>query len=1110
MFERLHDGGQNSINVRLGLALAYAVTGRSEEAVSLCQEILKENPQHARARSELGNRYNTFATRSKTSGELQAALKYHQQALAFRESLVQDFPDDPTYLAELGGTINNIGVLLAQQGKDREALTMFERGVRYAAEAYGKAPQSVMWGRWLCIGLRNVASKYKQFGQHDDALQSFRRAVVIRRKLAFENPAIASLKAELHRAWVDLAKHQRTSGDEQAAVRSFRAAREVLENIPRNTPDETFELAVVYGALAKPPKDSAELPDEDREIDRQQNADDAMIWLRKAVEAGYEDIASIRSNKSLTAVRERDDFQKLIKGLEAARLAATEPGGVDEKLADRREAVNVLQELIGSGPAEVRHRKTLASALHSIGVIQTDLKQFDEAQKTLEEALQLRREVLDESDPRTGVDKLATESALGTVQWHSNRQAVAHKQWQRILSELAEITKTHQDDAELMRSVADIERSICNWYGRLGLWELAATFSVRNVHLERVNDRNHDAWQAAVLPLVGNSDAFRVYSHLLHASLEQALSRGEEQRSWELASFVQQSCILPDPSVSTDQLVSIAQQALELEPDTKWLKLTLVMAFHRNGRHQEMLDLAAGNEWGSGNTPSTDRHHWLVCAYLRVLAHLKLQHADKARALFNAAEECYRQYCREAVEDAEPQFPAPINANWWWFAWSQQLRREAWIALHLEASPADPWSHLIQARGYRLIGETEKAEQELAAASATAAKDEDLWISMARLGSSEDAWDKAFDRCESDLRVLIERGRWHAERGEQEQADADFARAIAPGPDGRPTLAATPFSPQDAHLHQQAWAEYLELPVELENSIGMKFRLIPPGVFQMGTPLEFRQQLIDDVRQSSPAGIQEDWVKDIENEPLTRVMLTQPVYAGQFEVTVSDFRRFVEESDYLTEGERTGFGGYAHRNGWKRHPSHIWKSPAKEWTMKDAQPVVHISWRDAVAFCEWLSLQENRSYSLPTEAQWEFACRGGSQTLYGEGDDPSVLERNAWSKETLHSAGLRFAQQVGLKDANAFGLHDMLGNAEEWCLDRWGPGIISDVPLVDPFNHTSSDFRVIRGGCWIQTHTHSRCGGRHGPYLDIFDCTTGFRVWLKIDAKESDDKPLKK
>src|SRR5262249_36254676 len=151
---------------------------------------------------------------------------------------------------------------------------------------------------------------------------------------------------------------------------------------------------------------------------------------------------------------------------------------------------------------------------------------------------------------------------------------------------------------------------------------------------------------------------------------------------------------------------------------------------------------------------------------------------------------------------------------------------------------------------------------------------------------------------------------------------------------------------------------------------------------------------------------------------------------------------------------------------------HVWTTPG-EWTPAPDEPVVHIAWSDAKAFCDWLSEKEGRPYALPSEAQWEFACRAGSGGLtYGAPGES--LQEFAWTAES----GVGKPQPVGLKRANAFGLHDMLGNVWEHCADWYGPGPTTPAMLIDPQGppEGKTHVNVLRSGAWYrQGAPFSRC-----------------------------------
>ncbi len=138
--------------------------------------------------------------------------------------------------------------------------------------------------------------------------------------------------------------------------------------------------------------------------------------------------------------------------------------------------------------------------------------------------------------------------------------------------------------------------------------------------------------------------------------------------------------------------------------------------------------------------------------------------------------------------------------------------------------------------------------------------------------------------------------------------------------------------------------------------------------------------------------------------------------------------------------------------------AHNWRFPAFE--QKGDHPVVCISWPDAMAFCEWLSKRDGRTYRLPTEAEWEYACRAGTTTAYSFGDDESDVKGYGWyagnSRGTTHP--------VGAKRPNPWGLFDLHGNVAEWCMDWYGTYPRST--LTDPSGPDRGSGRIIRGGSW--------------------------------------------
>jgi formylglycine-generating enzyme required for sulfatase activity len=286
-------------------------------------------------------------------------------------------------------------------------------------------------------------------------------------------------------------------------------------------------------------------------------------------------------------------------------------------------------------------------------------------------------------------------------------------------------------------------------------------------------------------------------------------------------------------------------------------------------------------------------------------------------------------------------------------------------------------------------------------------------------------------------------------------------------------------------------------PMRMTNSLQMEFALIPAGTFQMGTRLAPEQ-----VHQRYPGGKVEFYRRETQHQ----VTLTKPFYIGVHEVTVGQFRKFVDAEGYRTEAERDGNGsGFDAETGqFSQGPKYSWRNPGFE--QDDKHPVVNVSWNDAVAFCRWLSRVEGRDYRLPTEAEWEYSCRAGSSSEFTFGDDAeqlvgfgNVADASLKTKfpnfTTVRSNdGSMFTSWVGSYRSNEFGLHDMHGNVFEWCSDWYGD--YSGSAVVDPVGPATGSDRVNRGGSWfiLAAYCRSAYRGRNRPGSRFSD--DGFRLAL--------------
>ncbi len=238
----------------------------------------------------------------------------------------------------------------------------------------------------------------------------------------------------------------------------------------------------------------------------------------------------------------------------------------------------------------------------------------------------------------------------------------------------------------------------------------------------------------------------------------------------------------------------------------------------------------------------------------------------------------------------------------------------------------------------------------------------------------------------------------------------------------------------------------IEKRIILGNCVKMEFVLIPASSFYMGSP-----------------GIEKDRI--LHEGPIHRVRISRSFYMSRCEIT---------QDQYLAV---MGI-----------NPSK-WKGGAR--------PVEQVSWDDAVLFCRKMSAQYGGYFRLPTEAEWEYACRGGTQTrfFYGDDLDYSQLGDYAWFEGNSDYG----THPVGQKKPNSFGLCDMYGNVWEWCSDWYTAGFYRESPAVDPQGPLSGYSRVCRGGCWHDSASRSRSAYRVNITPDYRYNGIGFRVVLDLN-----------
>ena len=245
-------------------------------------------------------------------------------------------------------------------------------------------------------------------------------------------------------------------------------------------------------------------------------------------------------------------------------------------------------------------------------------------------------------------------------------------------------------------------------------------------------------------------------------------------------------------------------------------------------------------------------------------------------------------------------------------------------------------------------------------------------------------------------------------------------------------------------------------------STGIRLRRIDAGTFLMGNDGRLPDALL------APTCFR---YGDFDERPVHRVAITKPFYLAECQVTNVQYELF--------------------------DPAHRELRGRLGFSKEGDEAAVFVSWQDAVAYCRWLSEREGAEFRLPTEAEWEYACRAGSSTPFSSGDElpPGVAknQRRTWFPDQWRTTGDNVVPLlVGRTPPNPWGLFDLHGNVEEWCLDWYGP--YPDRDMSDPAGPREGDFRVTRGGSHSTETYYLRSANRAGALPEERNWLIGFRV----------------
>ena len=251
-------------------------------------------------------------------------------------------------------------------------------------------------------------------------------------------------------------------------------------------------------------------------------------------------------------------------------------------------------------------------------------------------------------------------------------------------------------------------------------------------------------------------------------------------------------------------------------------------------------------------------------------------------------------------------------------------------------------------------------------------------------------------------------------------------------------------------------------PETFTNSIGMKLVYIPPGEFMMGS-----RGIPEEVARKGTKAKPEHFA---DEHPQHRVKITNGFFMGSTEVTQSQYAAIMGTN-----------------------PSHF---------KGEDNPVEQVSWNDAVEFCRKLSAKEGKKYRLPTEAEWEYACRAGTSSPFHTGETISTSQAN-YDGERAYGNGTKGlngekTMPVDSFSPNAFGLYDMHGSVWEWCQDWYGKDYYTASPASNPQGPSSGVYRVLRGGSCGFSPGDCRSATRYRNTPDYRSFSIGFRILLDL------------
>jgi serine/threonine protein kinase/tetratricopeptide (TPR) repeat protein len=743
-----------------------------ERCVAIREALVKAHTENTEYRKNLARAYNGLGL---TEVNQEAQFQAYRNALELRLELLKTIPEDPRVLHGLAESFNNLGQIVDGRGHPEEALAMYQSSTDYGRRAYERAPHIVELALDYAIGLTNQANLASRLERWDEMLQANRLS--IRHKIAYlrANPAVRDMQNQLFNSLNRLLTEKPPASHGEEYVRLFRESRDHFADLPQKGAEDYYRLAqarVLYGRALTKWKPTTTHTDGKVENQEYEGAIEA---FRQAVAAGLSDTRLFPG--AFYPIETRSDFKALVAEVKSRKPGIAKPGPVDSA------ADTVAPE------ARRRLANTRAAALAGIGLVQMDLKQTEASERTLEQARsaleELAREEPENSSHRAAALRL--QLAVGQGQWKADRHEAAVATLGKVAETVAAGRKANPSDD----AIAGVGRTLSAFYGRLGLWEEAAT-----LHRECLASLGEPsaiwpwALEARYRLLQGDREGFdKIFVAMARSTRlnfdpmteiaalppdtapKTKSPDSDRARDVLIHTFV----LVPDPpaTVVSNKLDKWAmEQALAVGGNPSVRNYQLAWAYFRAGKYEEALT-ACRADLGFHN----------AYRLVEAMTLFKLGRADDARRLLDQTEQWYSKTIRLGLTATPLASPRELSIRF------PIERMEAYMLITGKTAPDNPWWHVHRGRLLLALGQAQKGEAELQAGLAALPDDPGMLLARSYIyeerGRNKEAkadFAKALKGKSEDARPWIEHGHLLVERGRQKEADEAYAKAAAAAP----------------------------------------------------------------------------------------------------------------------------------------------------------------------------------------------------------------------------------------------------------------------------------------------------------------------------------------